>query len=332
MKSLSLVFIWMVLAVTCVFAQTEVNKSEKTVNVSVEKNDDGQREVAIKINQDGKVKEIKWEDDGEMPDEIRKMLAEEDIDISMLEGDNEEVQVRVRARESDDSNMDVKKRVIIKKDGDGDTEVLEWDGEGEMPEDIKMLLEEHDIDIDEITEEAIREKRAANRGEMRKRHRVRKHKAMADGEKMNKEEVIEYEIIKEGGDVMKWKSKDGEEIHIEGDHDVLMFDSLGSRKGKNVFIFEDAGGSNAYMGAQIESSDDGVTLTELLKDSPADQAGLQKGDVVKMINGARIKRVDALLNLLNYFEPGDTVDVSVMRGGAEKVIKLTLGERPGAFR
>jgi len=260
------------------------------------------------------------------------MLAEEDIDISILEGDDEEVQIKVRTRERDDSDMDVKKRVIVTRDTDGEINVLEWDGEGAMPDNIKMLLEEHDIDIDELTEEAIGEKRAERHGEMRKRHRIRKRKAMADGEKMNKEKVIEYEIIKEDGDVMKWKSKDGEEIHIERDHDVIMLDGPRQRKGRNIFVFEEDGGSDAYMGAQIESSKEGVTLSELLKDSPADQAGLQRGDVIKMINGARTKSVDGLLNLLQYFEPGDTVEVSLIRDGAEKNVKLTLGERPGSFR
>ena len=317
----------MSLAVTCVFAQTEVNKSEKTVNVSVEKDDEGHRAVAITINKDGAVKEINWEDDGKIPDEIRKMLDEEDIDVSILESDNEEVRVRVKAREGRHEDHDMKKRIIVKKDDDGEVEVLKWDGEGEMPEDIKMLLEEHDIDIEALTEEAMEEKREKRHEEMRKRHKIMKGKAMADGKEINKEKELEFEIIEEG-DILKWKSKDGEEIKFDEERKVIMLD----RRDENVFIFENAGGSNAYMGAQIEASDDGVVISELLKDSPADQAGLQKGDVIKMMNGARTKSVDGLLNLLDYFEPGDSVEVSVIRAGAEQKINLTLGERPGTFR
>ena len=304
MKSLSLVLIWMSLAVTCVLAQTEVQKSEKTVNVSVEKNDEGQRSVSVTITHDGEVKEINWQDDGAIPEDVRKMLEEEDIDISMLEKDGEEVEVRVRKRERRNGSKDgTKKRIIVKKDDGGETEVLKWDGEGEMPEDIKMLLEEHDIDLKGLTEEALQENRKKKHGEMRKRHRMRKHKAISDGKEMNEEKEIEYEIIREDGDVLKWKSKGGDK------------------------------GSNAYMGAQIASSEEGgVVVLELLKDSPADQSGLAKGDIIRKINGARTKNVDSLHSLLSHFEPGDVIDLSIVRDGAERNLKLTLGERPGDFR
>lgn len=342
MKSLSLVMIWMALAVTCVFAQTEVVKSAKSVNVSVEQNDEGLRTVAISIDEDGEVKEINWEDDGTIPDDIRKMLDEEGIDVSMLEGDDEEkMMVRVDTRDGKRRGRHAQKRIVIKKDDDGEVDVLKWDGEGEMPEDIKSLLEEHDIDLDELTEDALEERGGQKRIRMRARHKEAKTRMMKDGLDGNKEKVIEYEIESEDGKKrvkkMEWIGEDGEELHIEGDHDILMIERDGQRRrgprGRNMFFFEESQVADAYMGAQIETAEDGgVTIRDLLKDSPADQAGLNKGDLITVVNGARMKTMEDLLGFLNYFEPGDVIDVTVTRGGAEQAIKLTLGERPDAYR
>ena len=70
----------------------------------------------------------------------------------------------------------------------------------------------------------------------------------------------------------------------------------------------------------------------MLKDSPADHAKLEKGDVITKINGARARSMEGLLSLLNHFEPGDKVELTITRDGSEKTLKMTLGERPGHFR
>jgi len=303
MKSLFLTIVWVALAASFVYAQTEVKESHKSVNVEVEQEDDGKRMIVVSINEDGEEKKIKWEDDGTIPEDIRKMLEEEDIDVSMFEVGDDEEEVVVRVRAHDDGkgiDKEVSKRVIIKMDEDGESNVMEWDGEGEMPEDIKKLLEEHDIDIDELTEEAVREKRG-ERGYMKEKHKRMKKRAMRRGHDMNKEREIEFEIEtdEDGKKVKKkmmWIDDEGSELHMEGDHDIIMLGGKGKGgKDKNIFFFEEGTRvSDAYMGAQIESADDGAAILELMKDSPADKAGLAKGDIVKKVNGARTKSMEDL--------------------------------------
>lgn len=71
-----------------------------------------------------------------------------------------------------------------------------------------------------------------------------------------------------------------------------------------------------------------VTIAEVTKDSPADKAGLQAGDVISAANAAAINTPDALVKLVQAAKPGDKVTLSVLRDGKAQDIAVTLGENP----
>ena len=58
--------------------------------------------------------------------------------------------------------------------------------------------------------------------------------------------------------------------------------------------------------------------------SPADKAGIQSGDILLQINGEQINQQSPLTNLLQKYQPGDTITVHLMRKGAESDVKVTL--------
>ncbi len=62
--------------------------------------------------------------------------------------------------------------------------------------------------------------------------------------------------------------------------------------------------------------------------SAAERAGLQDGDIITGINDTRIDANTSLRQLLLQYRPGDTVNLLVLRGGTERPIEVTLGERP----
>lgn len=326
MKSLSLVVFWVALA-SCLFAQeTTVVKKEKQVSVEVNKDNDV-RTVKITTSEDGEEKVMQWEDNGVIPDEIRKQLEKENIDVSILEGNSggeREVTVEVDATNS--GKMTKKKMIIIKSDND-DTSEYEWDGEGEMPQEMKELLEEHDIEIDQL-----HGKHEGHKAKIRVRkaeHKARGRKARKRGRNQNTRER-QIRIIEDEGDVMEW-TEDG----ASEDEDVRIIKLGGGKKGTRKMMFiadENVNVSDAYMGAQIESTDMGAKILDVMKDGPADKAGLESGDIVKKLNGARTKSMEDLLNILNYYEPSDKVELSVIRNGKEKSLKLELGKRPDAYR
>ena len=83
-----------------------------------------------------------------------------------------------------------------------------------------------------------------------------------------------------------------------------------------------------YLGIQGEASADGQTVIEVVEDGPADEAGIEVGDVITVFDGQEITRQNSLLDLLFGREPGDVVNVTVDRDGETESFEVTLGERP----
>ena len=76
---------------------------------------------------------------------------------------------------------------------------------------------------------------------------------------------------------------------------------------------------------------DGVAVLDVVPGSPAAQAGLQSGDLIYGIDDVPVaSQRDLQVALTNRLRPGDTVTLKVNRGGAERTVKVTLGERPSS--
>lgn len=72
----------------------------------------------------------------------------------------------------------------------------------------------------------------------------------------------------------------------------------------------------------------GVLVADVVADGPAVKAGIKTGDVVLELNVERMKDATQLRNKVAQFSPGKEVDLTVLRDGAEKHVKVTLGELP----
>ena len=75
----------------------------------------------------------------------------------------------------------------------------------------------------------------------------------------------------------------------------------------------------------------GVLISEVADDSPAEKAGLLQGDVVNKLNDTEIKDVTALRNKIALILPGTKVTVEVFRDGKTKKLTITIGEQPEDF-
>jgi putative serine protease PepD len=85
---------------------------------------------------------------------------------------------------------------------------------------------------------------------------------------------------------------------------------------------------HAYLGVRLEEAEDGVRLAEIVDGSPADDAGLQAGDVVTEVDGQAVETVAELRAAVSAKQPGDRVTVQIERGGDTRSIEVRLGERP----
>lgn len=72
----------------------------------------------------------------------------------------------------------------------------------------------------------------------------------------------------------------------------------------------------------------GVLISEVLPNTPAEKAGLQVGDVIVEVNGVPPKGVEQFRQLIAEMKPGTKVTLTVIRQGQKKKIAITLGEFP----
>ncbi|RMF49333.1 MAG: PDZ domain-containing protein [Anaerolineae bacterium] len=70
----------------------------------------------------------------------------------------------------------------------------------------------------------------------------------------------------------------------------------------------------------------GAYISDVLADTPADQAGLQRGDIIVRIGEQSIDEQHSFVNVLFTHQPGETVEIEVVRDGRHKVLNVTLGE------
>ena len=75
----------------------------------------------------------------------------------------------------------------------------------------------------------------------------------------------------------------------------------------------------------------GVYVAQVKENSAAEQAGIQKGDIIVSFDGQTVSGREDLENKLAYYEAGESVDVIVSRADngeyVQKTIYVTLGNR-----
>ncbi len=98
---------------------------------------------------------------------------------------------------------------------------------------------------------------------------------------------------------------------------------------------------SAYLGvAGVDVTNDvsssyqmpvGVYVAQVTAGSSAEQAGIQKGDIITNFDGRKVSTMEELASTIEYYKAGETVDVTLQRaiGGeyTEQVITVTLGKK-----
>lgn len=89
--------------------------------------------------------------------------------------------------------------------------------------------------------------------------------------------------------------------------------------------------SRENMGRYHVNQVRGVGVTQIVKDSPAEKAGLRKDDVILRIDGENISSVRKLNRIVSELAPDQSVKITVSRGGSEQDITATVGQRSNKF-
>ena len=118
----------------------------------------------------------------------------------------------------------------------------------------------------------------------------------------------------------------GERISLQiqrGDEKLTFAPKLATRPGSRTSAAE------PYYGVVGEDQAGRIVLTRVTDDGPADEAGLQAGDVVLSFNDAEPENYAAWIEDTAELAVGDKVSLKIERDGVEQSLELTLGKRPG---
>ena len=73
--------------------------------------------------------------------------------------------------------------------------------------------------------------------------------------------------------------------------------------------------------------DSGALIEEVEPGSPADEAGIQRGDIITAAGSEEVRSSGDLLSALRNYMPGDTVQLTVLRNGEKITLQVDLAER-----
>src|ERR1044071_8903245 len=76
------------------------------------------------------------------------------------------------------------------------------------------------------------------------------------------------------------------------------------------------------------SNTQGALISDVTANSPAERAGLQKGDIIREVDGRPVDNSNQLRNRINMLPPETSVTLKVDRNGALRTVSAKLGEMP----
>ncbi|WP_235298824.1 PDZ domain-containing protein [Portibacter marinus] len=282
-------------------------------------------------DQNGKVVERKVVKTGE---EAERYLREkkQELGIELEKGEttktiNKSVDVEYGAKGvSDQRKMRIK---IV--DENGEPKLLEWDGEGEMPEEMKKYVEEHNIDMDvdvddihnEIDVKVKQYDEIANEPGVKKEVKVKQigKEGQVVIEKVEGKEIGEEIIIKEvTGKEKKIVIETIEKENVEKEN---MDEELEMQIEKEIEL-EEYENDRPRLGVMPQNHVDGVEIQEVITGSIAEKAGLKKGDIIYSINGQSVGSVVQLRDRLSKVSEGAEAKIDFLRAGKKQFIRTNL--------
>ena len=72
----------------------------------------------------------------------------------------------------------------------------------------------------------------------------------------------------------------------------------------------------------------GVFVADVFEGDPADQAGIQRKDIILELNGEKIKTTRQLTAMIAKIPVGESATVKILRDGKEKTVQVKVGKRP----
>lgn len=91
-----------------------------------------------------------------------------------------------------------------------------------------------------------------------------------------------------------------------------------------------APGNKAFLGVTTEKAEGGVKITTVAKESAAEKAGLQVGDIITKVGTNTITNSNELYSAIGKLKPEEKVMVTFLRNGKEQTAEAVLGKNKQA--
>lgn len=72
----------------------------------------------------------------------------------------------------------------------------------------------------------------------------------------------------------------------------------------------------------------GVLVSDVVDESPAQRAGIKRGDIIVSYRGERVNSAMQLKDMVTSTPPGEEVNLLIVREGKEKLVRAKMGKRP----
>lgn len=89
----------------------------------------------------------------------------------------------------------------------------------------------------------------------------------------------------------------------------------------------------AFLGVSSRKAEKGgATVLEVTEASPAEKAGIKKGDIIIKLNDIKIESPESLFEAVHGYKPGDKVKIVFTRDGKEQTVMVTLDKSENRSR
>ena len=304
--------------------EDEKMEIEKEIIVEV---DEEEKQIKIKVIENGKEKVMVWEgdDEKEMPAEMKEMMEDSEIIFIDKRGDKKMKKKKIKLKEERKEKV----KIVIKGD-DGKEKIMEWNGEGEMPGEMKKHLEESDIDIESY--KTGQQKRVRIRKEMDGEHKTMKFESHDEIPREIREKLEKEGIKMDGENIFIMK---GDAVKKIGDDNVIIIKKGG--KGEKMEWHSDSDGPKVIhmdpdkmmgekprLGVMIENDIAGVKIQDVVSGSAAEKAGLLAGDIIYKVGKMNVGSTLQLTESLKSVASGSTAKIKILRSGQKMTIKAVL--------
>src|SRR2546428_1140168 len=89
--------------------------------------------------------------------------------------------------------------------------------------------------------------------------------------------------------------------------------------------------TRALQPGQNAAETEGVTVEEVVPGSPAAQAKLQRGDIIRKFNGREVKNINALRSIVAQTELNKNVELEIVRDGKSLNVTTQIKEEPANY-